>query len=72
MQMQMYSSPQVKVLSMPSKSALHYVKEEHGASVVEYAVLLTLITLILVASVGGLNAALIAALNGAAAVIAPS
>jgi Flp pilus assembly pilin Flp len=59
-------------MSMLKIGVPQFVKAEHGASLVEYAVLLTLITLILVASVGGLNAALIAALNGAAAVIAPS
>lgn len=49
-----------------------FVKEEEGASAAEYAVLITLITLFLVASVGGLGTAIQSAINGAAAVIAPS
>jgi Flp pilus assembly pilin Flp len=49
-----------------------FVKEEEGASAAEYAVLITLITLFLVASVGGLGTAIQGALNGAAAVINPS
>jgi Flp pilus assembly pilin Flp len=49
-----------------------FVKEQEGASAAEYAVLITLITLFLVASVGGLGAAIQAAINGAAGVINPS
>lgn len=49
-----------------------FVKEEEGASAAEYAVLITLITLFLVASVGGLGAAIQGAINAASAVIAPS
>lgn len=49
-----------------------FMKEEEGASAAEYAVLITLITLFLVASVGGLGGAIQTAINGAAAVIAPS
>ena len=54
------------------KEIRRFMKEEEGASAAEYAVLITLITLFLVASVGGLGGAIQTAINGAAAVIAPS
>ena len=49
-----------------------FVKTEEGASAAEYALLMTLITLALVASLGGLGAAIQAAVNNAAGLINPS
>lgn len=66
--MQTFHTVRVKVLQVVRE----FVKEEEGASAAEYALFLTLITLALVASVGALDTAIQASLNGAAAVIAPS
>lgn len=49
-----------------------FMKEEDGASAAEYALLLTLITLLLVAALGTLDAAIQGAINAAAGVINPS
>ena len=49
-----------------------FVREEEGASAAEYALLLTLITLFLVAAVAGLGGAIQGAVNTAAGVINPS
>ncbi len=49
-----------------------FVKEEDGASAAEYALLLTLITLLLVAALGTLDAAIQGAITTAAGVINPS
>lgn len=69
--MQTFPTVRARVTSMLN-ALRQFVKEEEGASAAEYAVLLTLITLALVASVGVLDAAIQAALNGATAVINPS
>jgi Flp pilus assembly pilin Flp len=69
--MQTVKTVRVKVMCM-LKVVRQFMKKGEGAALGEYALLLTLITLTLVVSVGVLNVALVAALNGAAAVIAPS
>ncbi|HMD79653.1 MAG TPA: Flp family type IVb pilin [Anaerolineales bacterium] len=49
-----------------------FVRDEEGASAAEYALLLTLITLLLVAALGTLDAAIQGAITTAAGVINPS